>query len=41
MGTNYYWHDRPCEHCGRYETIHVGKQSGGWTPDGPVDRPTP
>jgi len=25
MGTNYYWHDRPCEHCGRFDRIHVGK----------------
>jgi len=25
MGTNYYWHDRPCEHCGRFDRIHVGR----------------
>lgn len=31
MGTNFYWHDRPCEHCNRYEEIHVGKNSGGWS----------
>jgi hypothetical protein len=30
MGTNYYWHDKPCEHCGRYEEIHVGKSGGHW-----------
>jgi hypothetical protein len=30
MGTNYYWHDRPCEHCGRYEDIHVGKSQHTW-----------
>jgi hypothetical protein len=31
MGTNFYWHDAPCEHCGRFETYHVGKRSGGWS----------
>lgn len=31
MGTNYYWRDQPCAHCHRYEEIHVGKNSGGWT----------
>lgn len=31
MGTNYYWHDSPCDSCGRHETIHVGKSSGGWS----------
>jgi hypothetical protein len=31
MGTNFFWLDSPCDHCGRYETIHVGKSSGGWT----------
>lgn len=30
MGTNYYWHDKPCEHCGRYEDIHVGKSMMTW-----------
>jgi hypothetical protein len=30
MGTNYYWHDRPCPHCDRYETIHVGKSMSIW-----------
>lgn len=30
MGTNYYWHDQPCEHCGRYEDIHVGKSGFTW-----------
>ena len=32
MGTNYYWHANPCEHCGRAdEPIHIGKCSAGWT----------
>lgn len=31
MGTNYYWRDRPCEHCGRHDEIHVGKSSAGWS----------
>jgi hypothetical protein len=31
MGTNYYLHEPPCEHCGRGpEPLHVGKSSGGW-----------
>jgi hypothetical protein len=25
MGTNYYWRDRICTPCGRYDEIHVGK----------------
>lgn len=29
MGTNFYWHDQPCQHCHRHETIHVGKRSAG------------
>ena len=28
MGTNYFWRDRPCEHCGRFENIHMGKSGG-------------
>jgi len=31
MGTNYYWRDNPCGSCKRYEEIHVGKKSAGWT----------
>lgn len=31
MGTNYSWYDQPCDHCGRYEMVHVGKSSGGWS----------
>lgn len=31
MGTNYYWRDNPCDHCGRYNEVHVGKQSMGWS----------
>lgn len=30
MGTNYYWHDRPCEHCGRVDVIHVCKSLRTW-----------
>jgi len=31
MGTNYYHHTNICEHCGRLDTIHIGKSSFGWT----------
>lgn len=31
MGTNFYWRDSPCGTCGRYEEIHVGKRSAGWS----------
>jgi hypothetical protein len=31
VGTNFYWHDRPCGHCGRKDVIHVGKRSAGWS----------
>jgi hypothetical protein len=30
MGTNYYWHDRPCDHCGRSDVVHVFKSGGNW-----------
>lgn len=32
MGTNYYLYPkRPCPCCGRpYESLHIGKSSGGW-----------
>ena len=29
MGTNYYIR-KTCEHCGRYDEIHIGKSSMGW-----------
>lgn len=31
MGTNFYWHDSPCAGCGRYDEVHVGKRSMGWS----------
>lgn len=31
MGTNYYWRIKNCDKCGRYEDVHVGKSSAGWT----------
>lgn len=32
MGTNYYAHINPCEHCGKAEEkIHIGKSNYGWT----------
>lgn len=30
MGTNFYVRLNYCEHCGRYETLHIGKRSCGW-----------
>jgi hypothetical protein len=31
MGTNYYLHLDPCEHCGRpSHVIHIGKSAHGW-----------
>lgn len=31
MGTNYYLHEKVCEHCGRSdERLHIGKSSAGW-----------
>jgi len=30
MGTNYYTKIKECEHCGRFEEIHLGKSSVGW-----------
>jgi hypothetical protein len=27
MGTNHYLHTNGCEHCGRYDELHIGK---GW-----------
>ena len=31
MGINYYWRYNICEHCDRYDNIHIGKSSHGWT----------
>lgn len=31
MGTNYYARSKICSCCGRYEEIHIGKSSSGWT----------
>lgn len=31
MGTNYYYHINPCQHCNRSDVLHVGKKSMGWT----------
>jgi hypothetical protein len=30
MGTNFYWRDRPCASCERYDEIHVGKSGFIW-----------
>lgn len=30
MGVNYYTRLHECEHCERYEEIHLGKNSYGW-----------
>ena len=29
MGSNYYLR-KICEHCGRYDELHLGKSSAGW-----------
>lgn len=31
MGTNYYARYDICECCGRYDELHIGKSSFGWT----------
>lgn len=31
MGTNFYYRINICEHCDRYEQVHVGKRSAGWS----------
>jgi hypothetical protein len=32
MGTNYYWHVKPCPTCSHPENkYHIGKSSGGWS----------
>lgn len=30
MGTNYYFRYNICSHCGRYDSLHIGKNSYGW-----------
>lgn len=30
MGTNYYTKENECDHCGRFDEIHLGKSSMGW-----------
>lgn len=30
MGTNYYLRCNCCDHCNRYDVLHIGKQSVGW-----------
>lgn len=30
MGTNYYAKTHECEHCGRFDEVHLGKSSHGW-----------
>ena len=30
MGTNYYTRENECNHCGRFDEIHLGKSSMGW-----------
>lgn len=30
MGTNYYWREKPCKCCGRFDELHIGKASAGW-----------
>lgn len=30
MGTNYYFEFNFCKHCGRSDTVHLGKHAGGW-----------
>lgn len=30
MGTNYYTRTNICNHCGRFDGVHIGKSSAGW-----------
>lgn len=30
MGTNYFWHDRPCGSCGRFTEVHVCLSRHTW-----------
>jgi hypothetical protein len=31
MGTNFFWREKFCGECGRFDEKHVGKRSGGWS----------
>ena len=31
MSTNYYWRYNICECCKRYDEVHIGRSSGGWS----------
>jgi len=31
MGCNYYLRRNECSHCNRYDDIHIGKSSSGWS----------
>lgn len=31
MGTNYYWRYAQCAACDRYDQVHIGKSSWGWS----------
>lgn len=31
MGTNFYAHTNVCACCNRFDLVHLGKRSGGWT----------
>ena len=31
MGTNYYARTKICKCCNRFDEVHIGKSSGGWT----------
>lgn len=30
MGTNYYLRENCCDHCNRWDELHIGKSSFGW-----------
>ncbi|WP_433731062.1 hypothetical protein ACQP2Y_21720 [Actinoplanes sp. CA-051413] len=31
MGTNFFYRTNVCGHCDRYQEVHVGKRSAGWS----------
>jgi hypothetical protein len=31
VGTNFFYRTNICDHCDRYQDIHVGKRSAGWS----------
>ena len=31
MGTNYYYRINLCSNCNRFDSLHIGKSSKGWT----------